>query len=146
MQSPNLIEGWLGGKTALVGKLLQSVELRWCCSSEAAMNELSERGAELKRRFSEYLEHRYAEFGEDEKDDIKLMLTKENIQKNKLRLQVDLHDLHQYDAKMVTDLLNEPSECIQPFEEALDDYIKRVYEKTLQVTLLPGQPLANSSH
>ena len=95
------------------------------------MDEQSEHRLELKRQFSDFLDqdHGLGEYP----DKIKALLTKENVQRNKLRLEVDVHDLRQFDPSLFSSLLTEPTECITPFEEALDELVRNGYPKTLQV-------------
>ena len=92
------------------------------------MDEQSERKIEFKRQFSDFLDQ---DHGQGEYlDKIKTILTKENISKNKLRLEVDIYDLQQFNSALHQSLLADPSECIQPFEDALNDIIRNAYPKS----------------
>ena len=84
--------------------------------------EESERRLELKREFGQFLDdgQRSGEYS----DKLKALLTRENVLKNRLRLEVDVHDLRRFDDKLFTTLLSEPTECIQPFEDALEELVK----------------------
>lgn len=95
------------------------------------MDEQSEHRLELKRQFSDFLDQDHG-LG-DYPDKIKALLTKENVQRNRLRLEVDVHDLRQFNADLSNNLLREPTECVQPFEEALDELVRNAYPKILQV-------------
>lgn len=98
--------------------------------------EESERRLELKKEFGDFLDdgQRSGEYS----DKLKALLTKENIQRNRLRLEVDVHDLRRFGDKLFTTLLTEPTECIQPFEDALDDLVKMINDdpKGTKVNLL----------
>lgn len=107
------------------------------------MDEQSEHRLEIKRQFSDFLDqdHGLGEYP----DKIKALLTKENVLRNRLRLDVDVHDLRQFDASLFQTLLTQPTECILPFEEALDELIRNAYPKVLQV-LLALVPLSHKGH
>jgi DNA replicative helicase MCM subunit Mcm2 (Cdc46/Mcm family) len=83
--------------------------------------EEAEKRVELKQQFSAFLDQDSG-LGEYA-DKIKALLTKDNVQKNKLRLEVDVHDLRHFDAGLFTSLLTDPTECIQPFEDALEGLV-----------------------
>lgn len=97
------------------------------------MDEQAEQRLELKRQFSDFLDqdHGLGEYP----DKIKALLTKENVTRNRLRLEVDVHDLRHFDAGLFSTLLTDPAECIQPFEEALDELVRSAYPKVLQVRI-----------
>ena len=93
----------------------------------AAMDEQAERRLELKRQFSDFLDQGSGDYP----DKIKALLNKQNLQLNKLRLDVDVHDVQRFDAALHSSLLQSPAECIQPFEEALDELVRNAYPKRL---------------
>lgn len=95
------------------------------------MDEQSERRLELKRQFGDFLDqdHGLGTYP----DKIKALLTRENISKNRLRLEVDVHDLRQYSDRLYGDLLADPAECIPQFEDALGDLVRNANPKALQV-------------
>lgn len=110
---------------------MQKCEWSSWAGAVVKMDEQSERRLELKRQFSDFLDqdHGLGEYP----DKIKALLTRENVQRNRLRLEVDVHDLRQFDPSLFSSLLTEPTECIQPFEEALDELVRNAYPKVLQV-------------
>ena len=53
------------------------------------------------------------------------------LEKDKLRLEVDVKDLADYDSSLHRQVLTEPSECMQPFEDALDELVRNAHPKKL---------------
>ena len=103
------------------------------------MDEQSEHRLELRRNFQDFLD---ADYGQGEYlDRIKTLLTKENVSKNRLRLEVDIHDLKKSNhPELYTALLRDPGECIQPFEDAVDELARNSFGKLLPVSSLLETP------
>ena len=97
------------------------------------MDEQAERRLELRRRFSDFLD---PDYGQGEYlDRIKALLTKENVARNRLRLEIDIHDLQKGShPELYTSLLSDPGECIQPFEDAVDELARSQFGKLLPVS------------
>ena len=94
------------------------------------MDELSEQRLTLKRNFGDFLDEDHG-FGQYP-DKIKEVITKENVEGNRLRLLVDLQDLHNFSAGLHHTLLTSPGECLAPFEEALGEIVRNAHPKVLQ--------------
>lgn len=129
--NPGCFQIYLGAKllaSLVEGDLTVEGSVRW-----DKMDEQAERRTELKRGFSDFLDqdHGLGEYP----DKIKALLTKEAVAKNRLRLEVDIHDLQKFNNGLYRSLLTDPGECIQPFEDALDELVKNAYPKLLQVRL-----------
>ena len=45
---------------------------------------------------------------------------------------MDVHDLREHNRDLLQRLLRDPTECIGPFEEALDDFVRAKFPKTLE--------------
>ena len=60
-----------------------------------------------------------------------LLLCRANIDSGRLRLHVDMHDLREHSPELLRDLLQAPSECLGPFEEALGEFVRDKFPKTL---------------
>lgn len=58
------------------------------------------------------------------------MLTPQRLP-GRLRLYVDVHDLREHNRDLLQRLLRDPTECIGPFEEALDEFVRAKFPKTL---------------
>ena len=93
------------------------------------MDDQSERRLQLKRDFGDFLDqdHGHGKYPAR----IKTALSHANITSGKLRLDVDVHDLREFNLPLLQSLLQDPSECINPFEEALDEYVRTKFPKTL---------------
>lgn len=94
------------------------------------MDELSEQRLTLKRNFGDFLDEDHG-FGQYP-DKIKEVITKENVEANRLRLLVDLQDLQNFNAGLHHTLLTSPGECLAPFEEALGEIVRNAHPKVLQ--------------
>lgn len=94
------------------------------------MDEQAEQRLTLKRDFGDFLDndHGYGEYAEK----VRGLLTKDNIDNNRLRLEVDLQDLQDFKASLHRDVLNSPGDCIAPFEEALDELVRNNNQKQLK--------------
>ena len=95
-----------------------------------AMDEQAEQRLTLKRNFGDFLDndHGYGEYA----DKVRALLSKENVDNNRLRLEVDMQDLQSYNASMHSQLLNNPGDCIGPFEEALEELVRNNNQKQLK--------------
>ncbi|PSC70868.1 DNA replication licensing factor MCM3 [Micractinium conductrix] len=99
------------------------------------MDEQSELRLELKRDFTEFLDQ---DFGREtgsgryvkRVDDI----IKAYPQTNRVRLEVDLQDLSDYNEELHRRVLSSPSTCLPPFEEALEEFIRNRSPKLLEET------------
>lgn len=94
------------------------------------MDEQAEQRLTLKRNFGDFLDNDHG-FGEYA-DKVRGLLTKENIDNNRLRLEVDLQDLQNYNANMHRQLMNNPGDCIAPIEEALEELVRNNNQKQLK--------------
>ena len=94
------------------------------------MDEQAEQRLTLKRNFGDFLDNDHG-FGEYA-DKVRGLLTKENIEKGKLRLEVDLQDLQNFNAGLHRSLLSSPGDCIGPFEEALEELVRNNNQKQLK--------------
>ena len=94
------------------------------------MDEQAEQRLTLKRNFGDFLDNDHG-FGEYA-DKVRGLLTKENIEKGKLRLEVDLQDLQNFNAGLHRSLLSNPGDCIGPFEEALEELVRNNNQKQLK--------------
>ena len=94
------------------------------------MDEQAEQRLTLKRNFGDFLDndHGYGEYA----DKVSSLLSKDNIEHNRLRLEVDLQDLQNYNANMHRQLLDSPGDCIAPFEEALEELVRNNNQKQLK--------------
>ena len=94
------------------------------------MDEQAEQRLTYKRNFGDFLDndHGYGEYA----DKVAGLLSKENIEGNRLRLEVDLQDLQNYNANMHRQLLSSPGDCIAPFEEALEELVRNNNQKQLK--------------
>ena len=94
------------------------------------MDEQAEQRLTLKRNFGDFLDNDHG-FGEYA-DKVRGLLTKENIEKGKLRLEVDLQDLQNFNAGLHRSLMSNPGDCIGPFEEALEELVRNNNQKQLK--------------
>ena len=112
------------------------------------MDDQNERRLQLKRDFGDFLDqdHGHGKYPAR----IKTALSHANITTGKLRLDVDVHDLREHSLPLLQSLLQDPSECINPFEEALDEFVRAKFPKTLlesqQVPISATLHLTNSQH
>ena len=110
------------------------------------MDNDSERRLQLKRDFGEFLD---ADQGQnDYTQRIKAALSRANVEAGKLRLGVDVHDLREHNRELLHSLLADPSECITPFEEALDEFVRAKFPKTLldSQQARPQRPLPGAAY
>lgn len=63
---------------------------------------------------------------------IKALITKENVSRNRLRLDVDLQDLHDFSDELYRRLLSDPAEVLGPLEDVLDEVVREKFPKILQ--------------
>jgi DNA replication licensing factor MCM3 len=93
------------------------------------MNDASEARQVLKKECTEFLDqdHGHGEYAEK----IKQLITKENVARNRLRLDVDLQDIHNFSEELYRRLRSDPAEVLGPFEEALDELVRNGYPKQL---------------
>ena len=93
-------------------------------------DELSETRLALKRDFNDFLDgdHGFGQYP----DKIKAVVSKENVEANRLRLLVDLQDLQNFSQRLHRTLLMSPGDCLGPFEEALGEIVRNAYPKTLK--------------
>lgn len=63
---------------------------------------------------------------------IKALITKDNISRNRLRLDVDLQDLHDFSDELYRRLLADPTEVLGPLEDVLDEVVRDKFPKMLQ--------------
>lgn len=97
------------------------------------MDEQSELRLELKRDFTEFLDQ---DFGREtgvgryvaKVDDI----IKHYTQTKRVRLEVDLQDLSDYNEELHRRVMGSPSTCMPPFEEALEEFIRNRSPKLLE--------------
>jgi DNA replication licensing factor MCM3 len=97
------------------------------------MDEQSELRLELKRDFTELLDN---DFGREtgagryvkKIDDI----IKQYPTTKRVRLDVDLQDLSDYNAELHRRVLSSPATCLPPFEEALEEFIRNRSPKLLE--------------
>ncbi|KAK9824374.1 hypothetical protein WJX72_009826 [[Myrmecia] bisecta] len=94
------------------------------------MDEQSEARIRLRRSFAEFLDQDQGQGQYIQKINNDLV-TKDNLEQDRLRLEVDLKDLADYDANLHSQVLNEPSECMQPFEDALEELVRNGHPKKL---------------
>ncbi|CAL5229434.1 g12756 [Coccomyxa viridis] len=94
------------------------------------MDEQAEQRLTLKRNFGDFLDNDHG-FGEYA-DKVRGLLTKDNIDKGRLRLEVDLQDLQNFNAGLHRQLLSNPGDCIGPFEEALEELVRNNNQKQLK--------------
>ncbi|KAL4433110.1 hypothetical protein ABPG77_006537 [Micractinium sp. CCAP 211/92] len=97
------------------------------------MDEQSELRLELKRDFTEFLDQDFGrETGEGryvrKVDDI----VKQYPQTKRVRLEVDLQDLSDYNEELHRRVLSSPATCLPPFEEALEEFIRNRQPKLLE--------------
>lgn len=99
------------------------------------MDEQSELRLELKRDFTEFLDQ---DFGRQtgsgryvkKVDDV----IKQYPQTKRVRLEVDLQDLSDYNEELHRRVLTSPGTCLPPFEEALEEFIRNRSPKLLEET------------
>ena len=93
------------------------------------MDDTNEKRLQLKRDFGDFLDqdHGHGKYPAR----IKAALSHANINNGKLRVDIDVNDLREHSLPLLQSLLQDPSECINPFEEALDDYVQDKFPKTL---------------
>eukprot|EP00884_Botryococcus_braunii_P006172 jgi/Botrbrau1/15556/Bobra.0273s0008.1 len=84
----------------------------------------------LRRQCEDFLDQDHGHGQYNEK--IKALITKENISRNRLRLDVNLQDLHDFSDELYRRLLLDPEEVLGPMEDALEELVKRDFPKTLQ--------------
>ena len=91
------------------------------CVATISMDDHSEQRLQLKRDFSEFLDRDHGRGPYLTK--IEELLTKHE-QGGNLRLEVDMNDLQAHDPDLHQRVLQTPSECMPPFQEALDEIIR----------------------
>ncbi len=94
------------------------------------MDETGQVREALRRQCEDFLDQDHGHGQYNEK--IKALITKENISRNRLRLDVNLQDLHDFSDDLYRRLLLDPEEVLGPMEEALEELVKRDFPKTLQ--------------
>lgn len=94
------------------------------------MDQASESRLQLRREFAQFIDN---DSGEGlYVESIKAMVSnEESLKTGKLRLEVDLEDLRQADSNLHKQVLKDPSETLQAFEDALEEYIRNNYPKAL---------------
>eukprot|EP00891_Asterochloris_glomerata_P003690 jgi/Astpho2/3690/fgenesh1_pm.00060_%23_4_t len=96
------------------------------------MEAATEERVELRRQLRNFLDqdHGHGEY-QASCEKIKAVLTKENVEANRLRLEVDVNDLQGFDAEVHRRLMAEPGEVVPALEEGLDELIRHGFPKTL---------------
>lgn len=94
------------------------------------MDESAQVRTALLRQCEDFLDqdHGHGQYSEK----IKALINKENVSRNRLRLEVNLQDLHDFSDDLYRRLLSDPEEVLGPLEEALEELVKRNFPKTLQ--------------
>lgn len=85
------------------------------------MDDHSEQRLQLKRDFSEFLDRDHGRGPYLEKIDDMLKMHADG---GPLRLEVDMNDLQGHDPELHHRVLQTPSECLPPFQEALEELIR----------------------
>ena len=98
------------------------------------MDDQSEQRLQLKRDFGEFLDRDHGRGPYLAKIDD---LLKRYSEGGPLRLLVDMNDLHGYDPQLHQRVLQSPSECLPPFQEALDELIRSTPPPHLSPTSSP---------
>ena len=97
----------------------------------AATDEQTEKRLRLKRDFSDLLERDHGS-GQYVDDIRELMGDGTKLASNRLRLEIDVHDLRSFKKDLHRELFDDPSDCIPAFEDALDEFVRTLFPKRLQ--------------
>ena len=85
------------------------------------MDQETEERLQLRRDFGDFLSREIRD-GVYRRKLSDVLHSKENKERSRYRLLVDVRDLQDYDVQLHRRLLQNPSECIDPFEDALNEY------------------------